>query len=71
MEKLEEKEEKNQEMIAIVTEDLDQADVEAAIAMFASTPRLVCVCVHTHTHTPTHTSKYKFTIECRNENPVI
>ena len=51
MEKLEEKEEKNQEMIAIVTEDLDQADVEAAIAMFASTPRLVW---HTHTHTYTH-----------------
>lgn len=35
-------------MITIVTEDLDQADVEAAIAMFTSTPRLIYT--HTYTH---------------------
>lgn len=37
-------------MIAIVTEDLDQADVEAAIARFTSTIRLI----HTHTYIHIH-----------------
>lgn len=32
-------------MIAIVTEELDQADVEATIAMFTFTPNCVCVVV--------------------------
>lgn len=35
-------------MITIVSEDLDQTDVEAAIAMFSSTPRLIYT--HTYTH---------------------
>jgi hypothetical protein len=43
---LEKKEERNKEMIAIVSEDLDQADVEAAIARFTSTLKLVCVYTH-------------------------